>query len=88
MKRNDNFVINDIAGNIVLVPCGNMALDFNGIITLNETGKLLWENMEQETDIESLAQVLVDKYNINIDLAINDVTNFVLSLKEDGCIDE
>lgn len=88
MKRSENFVLKDLAGQYVLVPFGEKAFEFNGVITLNETGKLFWENLQNDTDIDTLANLLVEKYSIDKETALNDTTKFIESLKEDGCIDE
>ncbi len=88
MKRNQNFILRELGGQYVLVPFGEKALTFDGIISLNETAKLFWDNLENDTDIDTLANLLVKKYNIDKDLAIQDTVKFIESLKEDGCIDE
>ena len=42
MKINGSFVRRDIAGDIVIVPVGETALQHNGMITTNKTGAALW----------------------------------------------
>lgn len=36
MKRNTDFMLRDIAGEVILVPTGAATQQFNGMITLNE----------------------------------------------------
>ena len=33
MKRNENYVVKELMGEFVLVPIGEAAIDFNGVIT-------------------------------------------------------
>lgn len=88
MKRNDNFLLKELAGQHILIPIGDYAVDFHGVITLNPTGKLIWENMEKDTSVSELVQLLVKEYNIEEDVALNDVNSFVENLKEAGCLDD
>lgn len=41
------FVLRKVAGENILVPVGNTALTFNGLVTLNESGAFLWKHMEK-----------------------------------------
>ena len=48
MRRNSEFVLRQIAGKNVVVPLGQAAEAFRGMITLNKTGKFLWDLLETE----------------------------------------
>ena len=41
MKRTKEFIKRNIAGEIVLVPSGQTAREFNGMVTLTETGEFI-----------------------------------------------
>lgn len=88
MKRNNNFILRTVADKNVLVAFGEQAVDFNGIITLNEAGKFIWECLEQDTDIDAIATKLAEKYDIDKATALADTESFINSLREDNCIDE
>ena len=45
MKKSDSFILKEVAGNTVLVPFGEKAVSFDGIITLNDSAKFIWENI-------------------------------------------
>ncbi len=88
MKRNSEFLYRQLAGQNVLIKVGSDALDFQGILTLNETGILLWDFLENDTDIDTLSKVLMDKYGIDEETAFSDVNTFIDCLRENGCLDE
>ena len=46
MKLKDGLVMGSVAGKTVVIPVGE-GMDLNTMITLNETGKLLWERLEK-----------------------------------------
>ncbi len=87
MKRNDNFVLKELMGSSVLVPVGDIAMDFNGVITLNESAKFLWNACEGEFEIKDLVDALIAEYQIDIATATSGAEIFVNRMKEEGCIE-
>lgn len=83
MKIKEGFILRNVAGNNVVVPVGQATIDFNGMITLNETGGFLFEKMLNEISREELIQAVIDEYNIDETLATTDVDNFIQKVKEE-----
>ncbi len=77
MKRNSGFLIRQVAGRYVLAPVGDMVKSFSGMITMNATGKFLWDLLEQDQTVDSLAQALVDNYEVEFDKAKEDVIKYI-----------
>lgn len=88
MKRNPDYLIRQVAGRYVLAPMGEAAKQFSGMITMNATGKLIWELLEQEQTVDSLAKVIVDTYGIDPERAATDVAAYLEPLKPIGAIIE
>lgn len=87
MKIKDGFLLREIAGGTVVVPVGKMSVDFNGMITLNETGAFLWQQLENDISEEELLQRLLAEYDISEDIAKADINAFIAKLKDAGLID-
>lgn len=81
MRRNTGFVMRQVAGRYVLAPVGDMVKTFSGMITMNATGKFLWDLLEQDQTVESLAQALVDNYDVDLERAKQDVIKYLEPLK-------
>ena len=77
MKRNSGFLMRQVAGRYVLAPVGDTVKVFSGMITMNATGKFLWDLLEQEQTVDSLAQALVDNYEVEFDKAKADVIKYL-----------
>lgn len=77
MKRNPGFLMRQVAGRYVLAPVGDTVKTFSGMITMNATGKFLWELLEQDQTVDSLAQALVDNYEVELEKAKADVTKYL-----------
>ena len=85
MKLKDGFVLRDVAGQTVVLPSGD-DLDLNMMITLNETGKFLWERIADGADEAGLVNALLAEYDVDADTARASVQRFVKKLCENGFI--
>lgn len=86
MKLKNGFVLREVAGECVVVPAEE-DLNFNGMITLNATGKLLWSCLEKGTTIEEMTAALCSEYDIDQATAAADATEFADKLKERGFLE-
>ncbi len=87
MKKNPEFILKEIGNEIVLVPFGNKAVNFNGMVTFNETAKFLWENAVGDFNENSLALCLIEEYDVDMETAIITCRDFIRSLGEVGAIE-
>ncbi len=87
MKLKDGFVLREVAGSCVVVPT-DASLNLNGMITLNETGKILWMALTEGAETDALVAALREKYNIDDATAREGVEAFVSRLREHGFLDE
>jgi len=83
MKLKDGFILRQIAGQTVVLPCGD-ELDLNLMITLNETAAFLWDKLSAETDEEALVAALLAEYDVDEATARKSVEDFVKKLNEHG----
>ena len=58
------------------------------MLTLNESGVLLWKALEQCGNREALADVLTGEYNVSREIALADVDDFLNKLAKAGCVEE
>ena len=87
MKIKDNFLLRQVADTWVVMPIGQEMLDFNGMLTLNESGALLWKALEQGGDREALADALLAEYDVSREVALADVDAFLGKLVSAGCLE-
>ena len=86
MKRSDEFLLQDVAGTLVVVPVGEAAMAFRGMITLNATGAYIWELLESEQTEQSLTDALVARYEVSAEQARTDAEAFLAKLREVGAL--
>lgn len=85
-KVKDGFIIRKIGGQIMAVPTGKMTSEIHGMISLSESGELLWNALKDGAEIETLADILTENYDIDKETALADGEKFVLTLKAQGAI--
>ena len=88
MKINENFLLRDIAGQKVVLPVGEAAEQFNGMIRLNDTGIYLWTLLEQDTTEDALLSAMLQDYEIDEETARADIRRFVETLRRAGILVE
>ena len=64
MKVKKDYILKTVAGQHIVVPIGKEAIKFHGMITLNETGKFLFENLKEDISMDDLTNRLVDNYDV------------------------
>ena len=72
-----------VAGQVVVLPSGD-ELNLNMMITLNNTGKFLWERLETGAEVEELVSALLAEYDVDEATARAGVERFVAKLNENG----
>lgn len=83
MKLKDGFVLRTVAGETVVVPTGGVS-DLNMMITLNETGRFLWEKLALGAETDELIDALLEEYDVDRESAKESVNAFAARLKELG----
>lgn len=82
MKIKEGYIISTIAGENVVLPSGD-ELDLSVMITLNDSAKFLWEQLQEEKTEEDLLQAVIANFeDADQDEVKKFISEFVMSLKE------
>ncbi len=76
MKIKREFVLREIAGEYILVPVADSALELNGLIMLNDVGRRIWELYPTCETVEALLSALLDEYEVAEPTLRSDVDEF------------
>jgi hypothetical protein len=87
MKIKSGYIMREVSDNYVVVPTGQATVDFNGMITLNETGAFLWKQLVEEKTLDQLAENFMKEYDVDEATAKKDIMEFVEKLKDADLID-
>ncbi len=83
MKIKEGFILRNVAGSNVVVPVGQATVDFNGMMSLNDTGAFLFDKLTKGTTEEQLIRDLMDEYSIDKELATKDVKDFIQKVESE-----
>ena len=86
MKIKDGFVLRQVASSYVVMNIGG-ELSFNKMITLNETGALIWNALTDGLSAKDVAKRIVGEYEVSEEVALKDVNTFIEKMKEAGVIE-
>ncbi len=88
MKVKNDFILREVAGYYVVVPIGEGALNFNGVINLNESGAFLWNTMKNDVTEAEMVSALLEEYDVDKERAEADVAAFVAKMRAANIIEE
>lgn len=88
MKIKEGFLLRHVGENHIVVAVGAAAVDFRSIITLNETGAFIWEQLCNPCTVEDVVKAVLAEYDITVDVAAADVATFITAMREKGLLDE
>ena len=86
MRRNENFILRQTADLTIILPVGEASVHFPGMISVNETGAMLWELLREPCNPQSLALELTRVYEVELDRAQRDVDIFLEQLRRAGAL--
>ena len=81
------FVKRNIADDFFLVPIGEAAAKFNGIIMLNEISSYIFDLLSDCENADEITAKLIEKYDVEYEKAKADVDIFLNQLRENEIID-
>ena len=88
MKIKNGFILRDVGGKTFVVAVGDRSREFKGMITLNETGKLIWQTLTNEATVEDVVDAIMKEFECDDrDLVTNDVVAFIEKLEKDGILE-
>lgn len=88
MKIKNGFAKREIAGSYIVVPVGKEASEFNGMITLNESGSFFWDCLQNETTFDDAIEKITSEYDVEKTRAEEDLKKFITMLKGNNLLDE
>ena len=93
MKTIDGFRLRKLGNEYILVGESMALINFNKMITLNETAAFLWQQAEQMTrehgsfDADALCKALCAEYDVAPEQAMTDVDQTLNAWQEAGVIE-
>lgn len=88
MKLKYEFVVRDVAGQVVALPAGKDSAQFNGMIKLNSVGEFIFKKLANETNLEEILSEVSKEYDVSADEARASVESYLEVLRSNGLLEE
>lgn len=85
MKTVEGFILRSLCKEYILTAENTNQINFNKMISLNESAAYLWQSVEgKEFTVDTLADLLVERYEIDRETAFRDSEAIAAKWKEAG----
>lgn len=85
MRTKKGFVLHNVCGENVVIAEGRENIDFNNIISMNETAAYIWEHLTgKDFTEEDMAEVLLKEYDVDKATALADCKSLAARWLEAG----
>ncbi|MBR0532794.1 MAG: PqqD family protein [Bacteroidales bacterium] len=89
MRIKEGFTLRSIVGQYVVIGEGIEQVDFNKMITMNDSAAYLWQGVEgKDFTVEDLTKLLTDKYDVAEEKAASDAARIASKWIEAGLVEE
>ena len=88
MKIKGELLLREVAGEIIAIPVGQTALQFNGMICLNEVSALIWKGLQAGKTNEALLESILEEFEVSPEDAAADLEEFLRNLRENDLLED
>lgn len=88
MKLKGEFVLREVAGEIIVIPVGKTALNFNGMICINGVSAEIWKGLQEEKTKEEILENILQEFDVSREEARADLDVFLHQLREDNMLED
>ena len=81
MKLHGEFVVRQVMDDTVAIPVGQAALQLNGMILLNDVSKVIWQCLEQGSELAGIVSAVTDAFEVSSQEAQADILEFLDQLR-------
>lgn len=88
MRTKKGFMLRTVANRNIVISIGKASLEFNGLITLNETGAFIWKKLSNGCTYDELLNAVLDEYEVDEATAKQGIDDFLKIARNADLIDE
>lgn len=81
MRVSRDLIAREVAGEYLLIPAGEAALEMKGLFALSESGHFLFEQLQKDCTQEELVQAMLTEYDAPEATVRQDVADFLQQMR-------
>lgn len=82
MQIKEGYLLRQIKDDYVVMAYDEKLVNFNHIISVNETGAFLWRLLENEISYDELLSSFIKEYEVDVKIAKQDLDDFISLLQK------
>jgi hypothetical protein len=86
MKLKGEFLVRDVAGELLAIPVGQTALNFNGMICLNDVSALIWKGLQEGKTKDAILETILNEFDVSHEEAAEDLEQFLQELRSNDLL--
>jgi hypothetical protein len=86
MKLKGEFLVRDVAGELLAIPVGQTALNFNGMICLNDVSALIWKGLQEGKTKAAILETILNEFDVSHEEAAEDLEQFLQELRSNDLL--
>ncbi|GEM68176.1 hypothetical protein SMI01S_17820 [Sphingobacterium mizutaii NBRC 14946 = DSM 11724] len=87
MKLRNDLQLRKLGNDFIIIDPGQDMIDMSKVFTLNETAAFLWEELQgKEFTEETVSQILLENYDVQEEIALNDAKKLIQTFVKGGLI--
>ncbi len=87
MKLRNDLQLRKLGNDFIIIDPGQDMIDMSKVFTLNETAAFLWEELQgKEFPEETVSQILLENYDVQEEIALNDAKKLIQTFVKGGLI--
>jgi hypothetical protein len=84
--RNPDYIFRKIVDELVLIPIHKDVADMDSLLSLNEVGAFIWEQLATPISLEELNTAVFEEFTVDAEIVAEDVKLFLGELSEFGAV--
>lgn len=88
MKLKGEFVLREVAGEIIAIPVGKTALNFNGMLCINAVSAEIWKGLQEGKTKAEILENILEEFDVSREEAAADLDVFLRQLSENNLLED
>lgn len=88
MRLKKGFVMHNIGDEYMAVATGDLLQDFYGYVRNNETAADIFRLLQEEISLEKVVDAMYQKYDVDREILVHDVSEIVEKFRKAGFLEE
>ncbi|MDE6407179.1 MAG: PqqD family protein [Anaeroplasmataceae bacterium] len=84
MPINNNYILKHVGEDYMIIPLSDGGVDFSKVYNVSSTGAFIYEQLKDNKAPLEIAYHMVEEYEVDYDVVLKDIFEFVDELKKRG----